>query len=342
MKAARWHQAGEIVLEDIPTPVPRSNEALVAVEWVGLCGSDAEEYTEGPVVARPPVTLGHEIVGVVAAPAADGSGPVAGTRVVVDVVTGCGSCYWCQRHDEGLCPSLLVTGLHIDGGLAEFVVGRADRLIPVPAGLLPQHAALAEPLAVAVRALRKAEPVQGAGVLVVGGGTIGMLTAQLAASMGAHPVVVVEPDEQRRQLLSTWNITAVWEPDEPGRALALRQMFPERGIDVVFECAGRSGMVGEAARRARPGGTVVLLGVTAGPEPMDVLDLVLHEKDLRGSAAHMWDDDVAVAVSVLAAGRVDVARLISHVIPLDDVETAFRKLIDPAEKTLKVLVRVAS
>ncbi|WP_375385544.1 zinc-binding dehydrogenase [uncultured Microbacterium sp.] len=323
-------------------PELQPNEALVAVEWVGLCGSDAEEYLEGPVVITPPVTLGHEIVGVVATAAADGSGPPVGVPVVVDVVTGCGHCYWCQRHEEGLCPDLSVTGQHVDGGLAEFVVARAERLVPIPDGLDIRAAALAEPLSVAVRAVRKVGAMQGTGVVVIGGGTVGMLTAQVARSAGASPVTIVEPDPARRALAGRWGIASVWAEDAPGRAAQLAPMFPPRGVDVVFECSGRPGMSAEAIELVRRGGTTLLLGVLPAREPIDTIDIVLGEKTVRGSAAHMWDDDVAVAVSLLAAGAVDVEPMITHSYPLDDVADAFDTLVTPGRGAMKILVGVAA
>lgn len=340
MRAARWLARRNITLETVPLPHPADDEALIAVDWVGLCGSDVEEYVEGPVVITPPITLGHEIVGTVASAAADGSGPSVGTRVVVDVVTGCGHCYWCDRHEEGLCPRLRVIGQHVDGGLAEFVAARARRLIEIPDHLDSKLAALAEPLSVAVRAVRKTGSMQGRSALIIGGGAVGMLTAQVARNAGADPVVVLEPDATRRDVLQTWGALPVWEAAPGGRAAAVAALVPDRGVDVVFECSGRPGMSNEAVRLARRGGTALLLGVLPELEPIDTLDIVLGEKTVLGSSAHMWDDDVAVAVSMLAAGSIDVAPMITHTIGLDEIEHAFELLVDPSQAIVKLLVSV--
>lgn len=341
MRAARWHERGSMAVEEVPVPTPAADEALVAVDWVGICGSDVEEFVAGPVQISPPVTLGHEIVGTVTSPAADGSGPPAGTRVVVDVVTGCGGCYWCLRHEEGLCPDLVVTGQHRDGGLADYVVARADRLTPVPDGLSSRDAVFAEPLAVAVRAVRKAGPVQGASVVVVGGGTIGMLVAQVAKASGAAPVVVIEPSERRRALLATWGIASIWDVDPAARREALASIMPPRGADLLIESSGRAGMSAEAIRLVRRGGTVILLSIVPELEPIDAVDLVLSEKIVRGSAAHMWDDDVAVAVSMLANGVIRVESMATLDVPLDRVESAFRALVEPGHEHIKVLIEVS-
>ena len=328
------------MVESSARPIPSPNEAVVAVDWVGLCGSDVEEYLEGPVVIRDGVVLGHEIVGTVLEAAIDGSGPDVGTRVVVDVVTGCGGCFWCVRHDEGLCPDLVVTGQHIDGGLADLVVGRADRLIPIPDQLDSRVAAFAEPLSVAVRAARKAGSQVGRSVLIVGGGAVGMLTAQMALAGGAAPVIVVEPDGRRRQLVETWGARTVWATDGESRRAAVEALVPKRGIDIVYECSGRPGMSAESIRLVRRGGLVVLLGVLTELEPIDTLDLVLGEKTVVGSAAHMWDDDVAVAVGLLASGAIVVDEMISQTVDLDEISGAFDSLADPDQDIIKLLVRV--
>lgn len=338
MKVAKWYGARTVRVEEAPLPSVRDHEALVRVLWTGLCGSDLEEYLHGPVVATPPVVLGHEIVGRVEVPARDGTGPPTGTPVVVDVVTGCGRCYWCQRHTEGLCPELVVTGQHVDGGLAEYVVGRADRLITVPDGLDVRHAALAEPAAVAVRAVRRLGSVLGRSALVVGGGTVGILVTQLLARSGASPVVVLEPAEWRRRLARGLALHAAWAPDGDSRRMLVARSFPDRGPDIVVECAGTGDAARESIRLARRGGTVVMLGVPVEDVAVDVRDIVLSEKVVHGSAAHMWDEDVRAAVDYLASGVLEVAPLITHEVGLHEAPAAFEHLADGSAGVLKLLV----
>ncbi len=314
----------------------------MAVEYCGLCGTDLEEYLEGPInVPQPPhpVVLGHEIVGRVAQAAADGSGPPEGSRVVPDVVRGCGRCYWCVRHEEGQCPQLRVSGLHLDGGLAEYFCAPGARCVVVPEHVPAEEAVIVEPLSVAVRAARKAGSLLGASLVVVGCGTIGLLVVAVGRATGASCVVAVDPVKARRDIATEFGADAAVPPDQ-GREATLR-FTGARGADVVAECSGAKGGVGRALELVRNGGQCVLVGFHPGTEEFKLLDVVLSEKQIVGSAAHMWDDDVVPAVGLAAGGQVKLGRLVSHRVPLSDVVEAFELLASRDAATLKVVVKVS-
>lgn len=340
MRAARWHGRGDVRIEDVPVPVPAPDELLVEVLWCGICGTDLEEYRDGPLTipVQPhprrgtiaPIALGHEVVGRVHTAAADGSGPPAGAVVVPDVVIGCGECWWCRRHEEGLCPELAVRGQTEDGGLARFMPARAATCLVVPPGVAPESAALVEPASVAVRALRKAGDLLGARVAVVGAGTVGQLVARCAVAAGAVVELVVDPAPSRRELAVAHGARAAADP--AGAAGA-------GGYDAVVECSGADGALPLALDLARRGGTVVAVGLRARPGTLDVVGLVLGEKRLIGSAAHLWDTDCAPALDLIASGRLPVDDLISRRVPLERVvEDGFGALADRAGDVLKVLV----
>ena len=335
MRAARWYAARDVRVEDVPVPVPGPGEVLVRVERAGICGTDLEEYLDGPVAIPPgvaPLTLGHELVGT-----------VVGTteRVIPDVVLGCGRCWWCARHEETLCPDLVVPGLQADGGLAEYLVVPAHTCVPVPAHVELDVAAFAEPVSVAVRALAKAGNLVGTVVAILGAGVIGQLVAQVALAGGAVAVVAVDPVADRRALAERWGARACAPAAAPA---TVGSCSDGRGADVVVECSGVPGALATSVELSRPGGTIVLVGFHADTEPVPLLPVVLGERRLLGTAAHLWDRDVASAVALLARGTVDVAPLLSAVVPLADVvaggfdrlrtdRTTFKILIDPQGAT---------
>ncbi len=344
MLAARWHGRCDVRVEEVPRPVPALGQVLVAVSLVGLCGTDLEEYRHGPVdipVGVPhtlsgrsaPLTLGHEVVGVVVE-CPDGQVPV-GTPVVPDVVVGCGTCWWCRRHAEGQCPRMSVRGQQDDGGFAAYMLASAATCVWLPDTLEPEVAVFAEPAAVALRALRKAGDLTGAVVCVQGAGTIGQLVAQAALAGPATAVVVVDPDEGRRQTVQARGaaVASLEQAREVVYALSAG-----RGADVVLECSGALTGPGTAVGLSRRGGTLVLVGLRGGDLSVPWLDVVLGERRLLGSAAHLWDEDVAAAVSMLVSGRLDPSPLPRRVIGLTDiVEQGFEWLLHQGDAP-KVIV----
>lgn len=334
MRALRWHGARDLRVDELDRPVPRPDQALIRVERVGLCGTDLEEYLHGPIdipASAAPMTIGHEIVGVVEECASDPS--LVGRRVIPDVVEGCGRCFWCARHEEGLCPDLIVLGQHTEGGMAEFMLCRAATLVVVPEDLNADIAAFAEPVSVAVRAVAKAGDLRGATVAIVGSGVVGNLIAQVARGHGAF-VIVQDPAEHRRDLAAGMGFPACGD-----RAASAAAITAQAGrlADVVFECAGHESSLHDAIALTRRGGTTVLVGLNPAPPSFPWRDVVLSEKRLLGTAAHMWDVDVLTAVRLLASGAVDPRPLLSRVIPMDRAAEALDELAAP-NRLAKVLV----
>ncbi|MGL5860274.1 MAG: zinc-dependent alcohol dehydrogenase [Phycicoccus sp.] len=348
MRGVVLHRAGDLRVEDLPLPTPDPHEALLRVIACGICGTDAEEYVHGPLsvpggregssAARAHV-IGHEVVGIVERPAADGSSPPRGTVVIGDVVIGCNDCWWCDRHQPGQCPALRVRGQHIDGGMADYMPVDGRTCVVVPEGVPVDAAVLAEPLAVAVRAVRKAGPLLGASVAVIGGGTVGQLVAQVAWASGARTVLLSDPLHHRRLLARELSATIAVAPDElPGTVAGL----PPPGIDVVVECTAKAGLLGEAVELVRPGGLVVAVGLRPGDEPIPLGDLVLNEKRIAGTAAHVWDDDVATGVALIASGAVDVLPLITRTVPLEAVPESIASLVRTPDENVKVVARIGA
>ncbi|MCX4538638.1 alcohol dehydrogenase catalytic domain-containing protein (plasmid) [Streptomyces sp. NBC_00841] len=347
MLAARWHGRGDLRVEQVELRPTRDDEVLVKVHWCGICGTDLEEFRAGPLIIpadaphpgsgrMAPLTLGHEVVGEVVVAARDGSGPAVGTLVVPDVVNGCGRCWWCLRHEEGLCPELSVPGQQDDGGLAEYMVARARTCVPLPEGLAPERAVLAEPAAVAVRAVRKAPSPMGATALVIGGGTVGQLAAQAALATGATRCWLVDPSPFRRAHTESHGATRACAPDELDALLA--ELGPP-GFDVVYECSGAPGQLDRALTACRRGGTVVAVGLGGERHAISLPELVLGERYLVGSAAHLWDVDVALAVHWLADGRFTTDGLVTHRVPLPNlVDAALPLLTSPSGDVLKVAI----
>jgi (R,R)-butanediol dehydrogenase/meso-butanediol dehydrogenase/diacetyl reductase len=342
MLALRWHGRADVRVDEIePPPPPGPGQVQLRVAWCGICDTDVEEYRNGPVfipVASPnpltgrkaPLTLGHEFAGEVVAVGAGVTGLRRGDRVAADTLIFCGECYWCRRHQVTLCERLAALGLMADGGLAELCNAPAHTLLPIPDGVSDEAGALAETLAVAVRALRRGRLEIGERVAVIGAGAVGLMAVQAAVAGGASAVTAVEPLAGRRRLAGELGAASTLTPTEA----------PTGEADLVVECSGSPRAIETALRMARKGGRVVLVGIYGGPTEIQFLDVVGAEKELLGSLSHVYDEDFAAALALLGRGAVRAEPLVSDRIPLARaLEDGLLALLREPEAHLKILIK---
>ncbi|MFK0242140.1 zinc-binding dehydrogenase [Microbacterium sp. NPDC090281] len=331
------HAAEDLRIEDIGAPAPRIDEAVVAIAYGGICGSDLHYWRHGAVgasVLREPMILGHEVSGVVAIAAADGSGPDVGTPVAVHPLTahGDGRTPWPEEHPN-LAPASTYLGSamhlpHTQGAFARRVALPSRLLHPLPAGLDLKTAALAEPAAVAWHGLQRAGDVKGRSVVVIGAGPIGQLVAAVAQRGGASSVTVTDLQQRPRDIAAARGIRVI-----DARAEA---EISDLHADVVIESSGTVPGLVAAISAAVRGGTVVLLGLQRGGEvPAPMATAITRELTLRGSFRFGAEFDDAIAA--LADGSLDVRGIISQVLPVDDALEAFALAADPAS-SCKVLI----
>jgi (R,R)-butanediol dehydrogenase/meso-butanediol dehydrogenase/diacetyl reductase len=341
MLAVRWHGRFDVRVEDGPeTPPPGPGEVTVAPSWCGICGTDVEEWQHGPSfipVDAPhpltggcaPITLGHEFGGVVVDVGPAVTELAIGERVAVDTLVYCGSCRWCLRGEVVRCPQVGFVGIHANGGLAERCTVPARMCLPLPSGVPDEAGALAEPLAVAARALRRGAMAAGDAVAIVGGGSVGLLALQAALALGAREVHVVEPLEARHELALRLGASSVRTPAEAG----------ELACDVSLECAGAPPALGVALETLERGGRCVLVGLHDRPVELRPLGIVAQELSLIGSFSHVYHRDLRLALDLIGRGRIELEPLISDRIPLADaVDRGLHALREAPHEHLKILV----
>lgn len=348
MLAARWHGRGDVRVEDIPDPgPPPPGWVRVHVSACGICGTDVEEYTSGPVMIptgapnklsgrSAPLTLGHEVVGVIAERGKGVRLPV-GARVAVEANLYCGSCYWCRRGEHQLCPDLASLGLMGDGGLAEVMLAPAKGCVPYGDHVPPEHAALAEPLSVVLRAIRRARLGPGCSLAVVGTGPIGLLMLQAARLAGAQTLLAVDRVPERRELALRCGATAATAPEDAAAVAA--ELTGGIGVDVAVEAAGNPAAASFAVELARRGGRAVLLGVFDAPVAFDMREFLLGEKEVLASLSHVVQPDFRDAVALLEQEAIDAGPIISNRIALEDVVThGFKALVASPQGHQKIIV----
>lgn len=350
MKAAMWHARHDIRIETVPDPGPPGpGEVILKVTSCGICGTDLEEFESGPIfipVDKPnplsgqqaPLILGHEFAGEVVEVGRDVPFK-PGTYLAPDTLITCGECYYCKRHELSLCDNLALLGLMAHGGLAEYCKVPISMCIELPQSLTPEYAALAEPLSVAVRAVRKSRLKVGETVAIFGGGTIGLFCLQIALSAGASAVYVVEPMAQRRALAMQLGATGVIDPLTTDPVEELRKLT-RIGPDVVLEACGMPTVIPTTIDAARKAGRIVLLGIPGSKSTINFFNIVVTEKEVIGSMSHVYDEDFYTALNLLAEGRIDAEKLITHRIPLDRlIEDGLQQLKSHSPDTLKILVK---
>lgn len=326
MRAVQLRAVGDIGLVEVADPSPGPGEVLVRVAAAGICGTDRHLF-KGEFPCAPPVTLGHEFAGEIIATGA-GVSLALGTRITCDPNIACGTCDPCLRGRVNLCARNVAIGIHRDGGFAERAAIPAHRAISVP-DFLPHHAAFAEPLACTLHGLDLGGPVPGERVIVLGGGVIGLLAVQLARNAGAEVTLVTRHPSKRDIALHVGaSQTAATEAEA-------RAIHPQ-GADLVLECAGVADTVEMAPRLARSGGRVVILGVMPQGETVRIepFDLLFREIQLLHSFINPFTQ--SRAAQMLMQGKIDVAPLISRVIPLSEAAQAIANPALPGE--VKVLV----
>ncbi|MBT2422042.1 L-idonate 5-dehydrogenase [Streptomyces sp. ISL-22] len=331
------HGQGDLRVDELPAPVPGPGQALVAVRYGGICGSDLHYWRHGGVGdfrLREPMVLGHEVVGTVVAYGAGGAGPAPGTAVAVHPATPCGVCPECADGRRNVCRDTRYLGSaarfpHVQGGFAARVAVPAEQLRPLPAGLDLRRAALAEPLSVALHAVRRAGEVAGRHLLVAGAGPIGCLVVAAAKAAGAAHVTVTDLLPAALEYARTAGADTLVRADDPDDA----GWPPE--VDVAIEASGVAAGLDTCLRLVRRGGVVVQLGMLPpGPSPFAANLVVSREIELRG--AFRFDAEFDAALELLVA-EASLGGLVSAVVPVREAESALALAADRS-RSCKVLL----
>ena len=337
MKAVRLEAIGEITIRHVEVPEPGPDDLLVKVEACGICGTD-RHLLHGEFPSTPPVTLGHEFCGIVVNTGSSVHGIKPGGRVTGDPNISCGRCPQCQAGRVNLCRNLRAIGIHRDGGFAEYVLVPQKQAFEIPLSLDPVHGAFCEPLACCLHGIDTAGIRAGSTVTVLGGGVIGLLTVQLARLAGATTVILSTRQASKRLLAEEVGATATVDPTAGDviEAISGPHGLVPGGVDVVIECAGVAETVKQSTRLAKAGGTVVILGVLPQGETIEIepFDILFRELRLQGSFINPFVH--RRAADLVASGAIEIDRLISRRVSLDEAPAVIANPALPGE--VKVLV----
>jgi (R,R)-butanediol dehydrogenase/meso-butanediol dehydrogenase/diacetyl reductase len=329
MKALVLHAAGDARIEERPEPVrPGPDEVTLRVLRAGLCGSDATEYSIGPVLTplrqrhpgsgvQGPVVLGHEFIGTVEDVGSAVDRFALGDRVAAGAGVWCGQCPWCRRGQTNLCASYWTYGLSADGGLTERITVPAAMLHPVAAQVSDDNAALAQPLAVGLHAVDRSRVRPGDVVVVHGVGAIGSFIVAGAIAAGAGAVVAVDVDPGRLAVATRLGATHTVDARDTDPLDVVHEVTGAALADVAVEASGHPEGLSRVQRLTRRGGTVLLVGLPKKEVSFSSVDLILREVDVMTTVAHVCDANLPAALELIA--QQDLASLlVEAVVPLAD------------------------
>jgi 2-desacetyl-2-hydroxyethyl bacteriochlorophyllide A dehydrogenase len=328
MRALVYVAPESVEMRDRPRPTPAAGEKEVEIETTGICGSDMSGFLGHSPRRKPPLTLGHEMVGRLN----------DGRRVVANPLISCGKCARCISGAQNLCESWRLLGLdRTEGSFAEYVTLPEGQLFEIPDSLPSERAVLAEPLANVVHLFRITAPLPFFRLAIVGAGTMGALTYLGARLIGARDILVVDLNQERLNALKKMGVAAAVNANDPA---ALREAR-ESGLsefDVVIDASGTAAARQMAFDLCRPGGQVVLLGMGNQRSEVDFVTSIRKEHRVVTSFAYT-PADFRRALALLIAGEVDLAPWTEKV-PLEHGQRAFEKMTRAPGATLKMLLSV--
>lgn len=345
------HGLRDMRWETRETPEPGPLEVRVRIGRVGICGSDLHYYTHGRIgnfVVESPLVLGHEVSGVVDAVGAGVSRLKPGDRVALEPGVPCRRCVYCKSGRYNLCPQMSFMGTPpVDGALSEHIVWPEDFAFKVPDSVSDDAAALLEPLAVGVWAVRRGQVRPGHAVAVLGAGPIGCVTLMAARAAGATTRIAVDLEDFRldiaRKLGATHTINArggdVIERIQEITGQISGLPASHAGVDVAFETAGSVPTCRMSLQAPRPGGVSVLVGLPPVPEvALDIVSAASRETDIRG--LFRYANCYPAAIGLVASGAVNLDALVTHRYNFGDAPAALEFADRERAITMKVMIDV--
>ncbi len=339
MKVLLLSQYKHLEIAELPEPTPGPGEVLVRVAACGICGSDVHGYDGSSGRRIPPIVMGHEAAGRIAAVGSGVKGFAEGDRVTFDSTIYCGACGPCRRGEVNLCDNRQVMGVSCSdyrraGAFAEYVVVPSRIVYRLPDNLSFAEAAMLEAVAVAVHAVSLAQ-VSSRTALVLGAGMIGLLVLQALRVAGCPQVFVADIDVSRLKLAQEVGATTVLSADA-GLMEQVLQLTSGVGVDVAVEAVGRNETVGAAIESVRKGGTVVLVGNISPEVTLPLQKVVTRQIRLQGSCASAGE--YPQAMELLATGAIQVKSLITAIAPLDEGPQWFERLHAREPNLMKVVL----
>ncbi|MGC8971181.1 MAG: zinc-dependent alcohol dehydrogenase [bacterium] len=337
MKALVYYGPQDIRISEIEEPEINKDEILVKVKACGICGSDVHGYLGITGRRIPPMVMGHEFTGVVSSVAEGVEDISIGDRVVVYPARFCGKCEFCKIGLTNLCVSRTIFGvMNVNGAMAEYVGVPKENILKLPENIDFIRGTFLEPLSVAYRAVKTAGDILNRNILIVGAGTIGLLILQIVKLGGARTVVITDINEKRLGIARKLGADLVLNPNKEDIKESVSKSLPS-GIDLAFEAVGLETTVNQALRIIKNRGTCVFVGNSMKNITIDMQNIVTRELRILGTYTYtLWE--FKESISLLE--KIDIDKMLSKVVPLDEGPKVFKELAQKDSTLLKVVLSI--
>lgn len=341
MLAARLHAAGDLRMDSIEVPTPKSDEVLIKVHRAGICGTDLHIAKGNFPAPNLPLTLGHEFSGTIVGLGSAQSSLAIGAKVVADINIACDSCEFCRKGAKLFCPEVRQLGVHDAGALAEFVVAPIKNVYVLPDSISLDAAAYVEPLACAIHGQDRIGIRAGETILIIGGGPMGLAHAALAKLQGAAQIIISEPDPHRREIAKKMGADIAIDPINEDLAAILKSKTNNIGPDVVIEAVGSIPTYEASVALVRRGGRILAYGAAPQDASMQLRPFDIYAKELTivGSYAGTYDTWPR-AINLIAAERFNPAHIVDCIRPLSEAVEAIKSL-ESDRSIVKIHIQVS-
>jgi 2-desacetyl-2-hydroxyethyl bacteriochlorophyllide A dehydrogenase len=337
MRAAVFTGTQRVETRDIPTPTPGRGEVAIEVLGCGVCGTDSHIFLGELRAAKPPVVLGHEIVGTVVEMGPEVEGFSVGRTVAVDPVVACGKCEFCHAGRSNLCSNTSVIGYVRNGGFSERTVVPATHLHPIDPAVGIKGGILTETLACVINGYDRLNPQAGCSALILGAGTVGLLWNQMLLRTPVTALLQSEPVAMRRDRARELGAQVVIDPVSDSLREAVLDRFPD-GVDIIVDASGEAPAVEEAMPLVRKGGTFLIFGVCAENAEIRISPFQIYEKEMKIIASKMPPRTLDRSARLLEAGVIDYERIVTDVMPIEKTAEAFERFCSGRDQSIKMAI----
>ncbi len=345
MKTAVWLGPRKIEIIERPKPVLKPGEVLIQVESVGVCGSDIHYYLDGKIgdqIITPPLVLGHEFSGIVCEVSDKKYEWLLGQRVAVEPGIACGQCDYCKTGHYNVCTDMrFLGGPGCDGALSEYIAVPAEYCFPVPSTISAPIASMVEPTAVAIHAVELAGIRPGETALIVGLGSIGLLTAQVLLQSGISFTAGIDILPFRtaiaEQLGVHQTLTTTAKNSIEESISWIREVTDNRGFDVTFDCTNRSEGIVIACHGTRPAGRSVLVGISG--ENYDRIPVsIARRRELKLQWCRRFRYNFPSAVKFIEQGKIKIEPILTHHFHPEQTQLAFEMVAHTEDNLIKASI----